>query len=160
MLSRFNHHVVRLHPRAVLILGGINDIKRIPLPQIERNLASMAETAEQHGIYVVLAALLPTGERDADKPSAAHIAGQDDSVSGHNRIMFGHDQIQTLNNWLKNFANQKHYTLVDYHFALAADRGYFQKGLTTDGVHPTAVAYQRMEALLRDAIQPAIRNSR
>ena len=92
MLSRFNHDVVRLHPRVVVILGGINDIERIPLPQIEQNLASMAETAEQHGIYVVLATLLPTGEQDADKPSAAHIAGRDDSVSGHNRIMFGHDQ--------------------------------------------------------------------
>jgi hypothetical protein len=84
-------------------------------------------TAEQHGIHVVLATLLPTGEQDPDKLSAAHIAGQDDSVSGHNRIMFGHDQIQTLNNWLKNSANQKHYTLVDDHFALADDRGYLKK---------------------------------
>jgi lysophospholipase L1-like esterase len=82
MLSRFNHDVVRLHPRVVVIPGGINDIERIPLPQIEQNLASMAETAQQHGIYVVLATLLPTGEQNPDKPSAAHIAGQDDSVSG------------------------------------------------------------------------------
>lgn len=76
MLSRFNHDVVRLHPRVVVILGGINDIERNPKPQIEQNLACMAETAEQHGIHVMLAAPLPTGEQDPDKPSAAHIAGQ------------------------------------------------------------------------------------
>ena len=43
MLSRFNHDVVRLHPRVVVILGGINDIERNPRPQIEQNLACMAE---------------------------------------------------------------------------------------------------------------------
>jgi hypothetical protein len=46
MLSRFDHDVVQLHPRVGVILGGINDIERIPLPRIEQNLASMAETAE------------------------------------------------------------------------------------------------------------------
>jgi len=44
MLSRFNHDVVQLHPRVVVIVGGINDIERIPLAPIEQNLASMAET--------------------------------------------------------------------------------------------------------------------
>jgi acyl-CoA thioesterase I len=160
MLSRFDQDVVQLHPRVVVILGGINDIARIPLPQIEQNLASMTETAEQHGIHVVLATLLPTGEQDPDKPSAAHIPGQDDSVSGHNGIMFGHDEIQTLNNWLRNFANQKHYTLVDYHAALADDHGYYLKGLTTDGVHPSAQGYERMEPLLREAIHSAMLNGR
>jgi lysophospholipase L1-like esterase len=143
MLSRFNHDVVQLHPRVVVILGGINDIERIPLPQIEQNLASMAETAEQHGIHVVLATLPPTGEYDPDE------------ISGAEQIS-GHYQIQSLNNWLKNFADQKHYTLVDYHSALADDRGYYLKGLTTDGVHPTPEGYERMEPLLREAIQSAI----
>jgi lysophospholipase L1-like esterase len=147
MLSRFNHDVVQLHPRVVVILGGINDIERIPLPQIEQNLASMAETAEQHGIHVVLATLPPTGEYDPDE------------ISGAEQIS-GHYQIQSLNNWLKNFADQKHYTLVDYHSALADDRGYYLKGLTTDGVHPTPEGYERMEPLLREAIQSAIWDGR
>jgi lysophospholipase L1-like esterase len=153
MLSRFDHDVVQLHPRVVVILGGINDIARIPLPAIEQNLQSMAETAEQQGIHVVLATLLPTGEYHPDKPGSGLVTGRDEIISGH-------DKIQTLNNWLKNFANQKHYGLVDYHSALADDRDYYQKGLSTDGVHPTAQGYERMEPLLREAIQSAIRRDR
>jgi lysophospholipase L1-like esterase len=153
MLSRFNHDVVQLRPRVVVILGGTNDIVQIPLPSIEQNLASLAETAEQHGIRVVLATLAPTGEYDPDQPCSAEI-------SGHNGVMSGRDEIQTLNNWIRNFANQKHYTLVDYHSALADDRGYYLKGLTTDGVHPSVQGYERMEPLLRKAIQSAIRDGR
>jgi lysophospholipase L1-like esterase len=60
----------------------------------------------------------------------------------------------------KNFTNQKHYALVDYHSGLSDDRGYYQKGLTTDGVHPSPQGYDRMEPVLREAIQSAIRSGR
>jgi len=139
--------VVQLHARVVVILGGINDIARIPLSRIEQNLASMAETAEHHGIQVVLATLPPTGEYDPDGPPSA------EEVSGH-------DEIQSLNNWIKNFANQKRYTLADYHSALADERGYYSKGLATDGVHPSVQGYERMEPLLSEAIRSAIRDGR
>jgi len=160
MLSRFDHDVVQLHPRVVVILGGINDIAQIPLPSIEQSLASMAETAERHGIHILLATLPPTGppigEYDPDALAAAHSPGRDEIVSGHEEMVSGHREIQALNDWIKNFANQKHYTLVDYHSVLADERGYYLKGLTTDGVHPSVQGYQRMEPLLRDAIQSAI----
>jgi lysophospholipase L1-like esterase len=147
MLSRFDYDVVQLHPRVVVILGGINDIARIPLPAIEQNLASMAESAERHGIHVVLATLLPTGE-----PGAAVTS----PIPSHDDVATGHHEILALNNWLRNLANQKHYALVDYHSALSDDRGYFQKGLTIDGVHPTEQGYQLMEPLLREAVQSAL----
>jgi len=162
MFSRFNRDVVQLHPRVVVILGGINDIAQIQLPLIEHNLAAMAETAEKHGIQVVLATLPPTGlpaeEHDPEKTFAGAIPRQDEIVAYG--ITAGHNEIQALNNWIKLFANQKHYTLVDYHSALADDSGYYLKGLTTDGVHPSAQGYERMEPLLRDAVQSAIRGSR
>jgi len=162
MFSRFNRDVVRLHPRVVVILGGINDIAQTPLSLIEHNLASMAETAEHHGIHVVLATLPPTGlpaeEHDPDKTSAGIIPHDD--IVAHDGITMGHDEIQALNNWIKSFANQKHYTLVDYHSALADDRGNYLKGLTTDGIHPSAQGYERMEPLLRDAVQSAIHVAR
>jgi lysophospholipase L1-like esterase len=145
-----------------VILGGINDIAQIPLPQIEHNLTSMAETAEHHGIHIVLATLPPTGlpteEHDPDKPSISSIPRpDDDGITMGNDEIVGHGEIQTLNNCIRNFANQKHYTLVDYHSALADDRGYDLKGLTTDGVHPGEQGYEHMEPLLREAIQNAIR---
>jgi lysophospholipase L1-like esterase len=142
MRSRFDDDVVRLHPRVVVILGGINDIMRIPLAAIEQNLESMAETAEKNGIHVVLATLPPTGEYDPDNPSPSLISGN--------------DEIRTLNNWISNFAEKKHHTLADYHSVLADERGYYQNELSSDGVHPSAKGYERMEPLLREAIQSAI----
>jgi len=162
MFSRFNRDVVQLHPRVVVILGGINDIAQVPLLLIEHNLASMAETAERHGICVVLATLPPTGlpteEREPEKTSAGTIPH--DEIVAQGGITRGHDEIQTLNDWIKSFANQKHYTLVDYHSALADDHGNYLKGLTTDGVHPSVQGYERMEPLLCEAIRSAIRNPR
>ena len=162
MFSRFNRDAVQLHPRVVVILGGINDIAQIQLPLIEHNLASMAETAEKHGIHVVLATLPPAGlpaeVHDPEKTSAGAIPRQDEIVAYG--ITTGHNEIQALNNWIKLFANQKHYSLVDYHSALADDSGYYLKGLTTDGVHPSAQGYERMEPLLRDAVQSAVHGAR
>ncbi len=129
MFSRFNRDVVQLHPRVVVILGGINDIAQTPLPLIERNLASMAETAEGHGIHVVLATLPPTGfateEVDREKTSAG--TSPHDEIAAHEGITTGHDEIQTLNDWIRSFANQKHYALVDYHSALADDQWQLPK---------------------------------
>jgi lysophospholipase L1-like esterase len=146
MLSRFNRDVVNPRPRAVVILGGTNDVTLIPLTAIEHNLQSMAEIAEQKGIRVVLATVPPTGEYDPHSPSPA--------------LVSGNEEIRKLNEWLKNFADKKHYTLVDYHSALADDRGYYLKGLSTDGIHPSAAGYERMEPLLRRAIQAVIRDTR
>jgi lysophospholipase L1-like esterase len=126
-----------------VILGGINDLTQIPLPAIEKNLTSMAETAEHHGIRVVLATLLPIGEYDPVNPSSS------EEIAGHQKI-------ESLNDWLKNFAGQKHYSVVDYHSALADSHGYYQKGLSTDGVHPTDRGYERMEPILRQAIQAVV----
>jgi lysophospholipase L1-like esterase len=160
MFSRFNRDVVQLHPRVVVILGGINDIAKIPLPLIEHNLASMAEAAKHHGIHVVLATLPPTGrpteEHDPEKVSAGTTPR--DEIIAHDGITTGHDEIQTLNDWIKSFAKQKYYTLVDYHSVLTDDQGCYLKGLSTDGVHPSAQGYERMEPLLREAIRSAIRD--
>jgi lysophospholipase L1-like esterase len=112
MFSRFNRDVVRLHPRAVVILGGINDIAQIPLPQIEHNLTSMAETAEHHGIHIVFATLPPTGlpteEHDPDKPSISSIPRpDDDGITMGNDEIVGHGEIQTLNKLHQEFRESK-----------------------------------------------------
>ncbi|MFL5605311.1 MAG: GDSL-type esterase/lipase family protein, partial [Gemmatimonadaceae bacterium] len=58
MLVRFRQDVVALHPKAVVILAGTNDIAGntgpSSLEMIEDNLASMTEIAKANGIRVVL----------------------------------------------------------------------------------------------------------
>jgi len=141
MLARFNHDVVEVQPRVVVILGGINDLGETPQPAIEHNLAAMAEIAQRHKICVVLATLPPTGQFDPGLPSAPST--------------YGHDKIAALNAWIKDFAAQQHYALADYHSPLADHLGFYRPGLTADGVHPTAAGYALMEPLLRSAVESA-----
>src|ERR1700683_2860221 len=63
MLVRFRQDVIDLHPKAVVVLAGTNDIAgvtgRTPNEDIEANYASMAELARLHRIRVVFASVLP-----------------------------------------------------------------------------------------------------
>ena len=143
MLSRFHRDVIRLRPKVVVIQGGINDFVRVPLSSTEQNLQAMADQANEHGITVVLATLLPTGKHDSDIAGP----GQDS----------GHQKIRELNDWIKDFAAKGHFVVVDYHSVLADERGFYLEGFTADGIHPTAQGYARMEPLLREALQAALR---
>lgn len=144
MLARFPRDVIQLRPRVVVILGGLNDLTKTPLSLIEQNLSVMARTAQERKIQVVLATL-PPAHNLSNSPTAPTAAGQ--------------NEILAFNSWLNSLAGQNHFALADFYSTLADDRGFYQAGLTYDGVHPTAEGYQRMEPLLRRAIQNAISNS-
>jgi lysophospholipase L1-like esterase len=63
MLVRFQQDVVHLHPAAVVILAGTNDIAGNTGPStdqmIEDNFTSMADIAKHSGIKLVLASITP-----------------------------------------------------------------------------------------------------
>ena len=63
MLVRFREDVIALHPRAVQIMAGTNDIAgntgAATLEIVEGNIETMAELARAHGIRVLLASTLP-----------------------------------------------------------------------------------------------------
>jgi lysophospholipase L1-like esterase len=141
MLARFRHDVIQLRPRVVVILGGINDFAQMPLSITEQNFTAMSQTAQENKIRVVLATLPPAHQANSDSSSVP---------------ASGQDQLLALNSWLKSFAAQNHFPVADFYSALADDRGLYQSGLTYDGIHPTAAGYQRMEPLLRAAIQIAL----
>lgn len=60
---RFRQDVIDLHPEAVVILAGTNDVAGNPGPMTaemtEENLMSMAELALAHKIKVVLCSIMP-----------------------------------------------------------------------------------------------------
>jgi len=143
MLVRFRRDVLQLRPRVVVILGGSNDLANTPLPNIEHNLAAIAQSANEHKIRVVLATL----------PPAANSESQSNSTS---TAGLARDQLNSLNTWLISLAAQNHYTLLDYHSVLADAHGAYQAGRTYGGVHPTAEGYARMEPLLYQAVAAAL----
>jgi hypothetical protein len=98
MLVRFQQDVVHLHPAAVVILAGTNDIAGNTGPttqqMIEDNFTSMAEIAKQSGIKVVLASITPAYAYPW-KPEIQPV-----------------ERIRELNQWLKNFCSRSIWTIT------------------------------------------------
>jgi lysophospholipase L1-like esterase len=142
MLIRFQQDVVALHPEAVLILAGTNDIAGntglSTIGMIEDNFRSMAAIAQAAHIKLILASVLPVDDypwRRGLNPSA---------------------KVLELNTWLKSFAAEQHGIYLDYYTALATAGGAMKPGTAADGVHPTPAGYAIMAPLAQAAIDQAL----
>ncbi len=142
MLVRFEQDVVHLHPAAVVILAGTNDIAGNTGPttnqMIEDNFAAMVAIAKQNGIKVVLASVTPAYAypwRPEIKPV---------------------ERIRDLNKWLQSFCSRNGCVYLDYYSAMADAKGAMLPGLSSDGVHPTAQGYAVMAPLAEAAIAKAL----
>jgi lysophospholipase L1-like esterase len=143
MLVRFRQDVIDLHPAAVVILAGTNDIAGNTGPtrndDIEANLTTMAELARAHGIQVILASLLPVhkkgGELCLQRPSA---------------------RIHELNVWLGDYCRSAGLVLLDYYRATVDEQGMLRSELSGDGLHPNEAGYRVMAPLAEKAIAKAL----
>lgn len=140
MLVRFRQDVVDLHPEAVVILAGTNDIAGNTGPStqgmIEDNFKGMVEIAKANGIRVILSSVLPVAKYPW-RPEIADPAGK----------------IEALNAWLKGYCAQEKLTYLDYWSAMAGPDGGMKPGISIDGVHPNAEGYAIMEPLAEKAIE-------
>ena len=113
MLVRFRQDVIELHPKAVVILAGTNDIAGNTRPMrtedIEADLATMADRAKAHDIPVVFSSILPvhnytSKSQDffAQRPMA---------------------RIRELNHWMKEYCAKNGIVYLDYFSALVDDTG-------------------------------------
>lgn len=142
MVVRFRQDVIDLHPAAVVILAGTNDIAGntglATLPMIEGNLRSMTELAQANHIRVILASVLPTS--DYPWHPGLQPAGK----------------VRALNAWLRSYAASCGETYLDYYTALANAQGGMDKRLARDGVHPTPAGYAIMAPLAQRAIDQVL----
>jgi lysophospholipase L1-like esterase len=143
MLVRFRQDVIALEPAVVVILAGTNDIAGntgpSSLEMIEDNLASMVDLANANGIRVVLASVLPVYDypwRPGLEPAPKIVA---------------------LNAWMKSFAAKHGAVYLDYHTAMADERGGLRREFGGDGVHPNEAGYRVMAPLAERAIAGALR---
>ena len=143
MLDRFQQDVLHLHPAAVVILAGINDIAGNtgpePLDVIEDNFRSMVALAKASHVRVVLSSVLPASYfpwRPGPKPAA---------------------EVKELNAWLEGFAREQGVVFLNYYPALANSEGGMRPELATDkAVHPNAAGYAIMGPLAEQAIAKAL----
>jgi lysophospholipase L1-like esterase len=147
MLVRFQQDVVALKPRAVVILGGVNDVSGFL--QIENedgivsNIEAMADIAERHGIRVVLCSILPV----TNTPTADYVIRERKPES-----------LRRINAALEALAKARGYAFANYSPALADARGLMDPSFTNDGVHPLPAGYARMAPIAQAAIEKTLNN--
>ena len=146
MLDRFQADVLQLHPAAVVLLGGINDIAgntgAESLPEIKANIRSMVMLAQAAHVRMVLGSVLPAAAipwRPGTDPR---------------------QEIAALNTWLAQLAAEQHLVFLNYYPALADPDGGMRPGLSSDGLHPTDAGYAVMEPLARAAVTEALARPR
>jgi len=151
MLIRFRQDVIELHPKAVVILAGCNDIAGntgpMRLEDIEANYASMSEIARANNVRVVFSSVLPV--HNYTPPSQIFFAQRSPQ------------KILALNRWLNDYvARHSDCFYLDYFSAMVDDKGYMKKDLADDGLHPNAAGFKIMAPLAEAAIHSALGTSK
>ena len=145
MLVRFRQDVIELHPKAVVILAGTNDIAGNTGPMrdedIEYDLASMADLAKAHGIAVICASILPVHNYTPKS--------QDFFVQRPG------PRILAVNRWLKEYCRNNGIVYLDYFSAMVDEKGLLKRDLAEDGLHPNDAGFKMMVPLAEAAIQKA-----
>jgi lysophospholipase L1-like esterase len=142
MVVRFRQDVIDLHPAAVVILAGTNDVAGNTGPMTpemtEDNFRSMVDMAKVNGIRVILASITPAGD-----------------YPWHKGLMPA-PKIKVLNTWLEQYCKDQSLTYLDYFSAMAGEGGAMKDGISIDGVHPNAKGYAIMGPLAQAAIDKTL----
>lgn len=144
MLTRMFPDVIDLHPAAVIILAGTNDVAGNFGPEtaqmVEENLQAMTELAQKHGIKVILCSLTPISDYAAHKQSADRPPSD----------------LLELNHWIRDYAGKAHVGFADYYAAAVDAQGMFRQGYSNDGLHPNERGYQLLAPVAEAAIEKAL----
>jgi len=146
MLGRFEADVVQLHPVAVVIFGGTNDLyRRIPVAAVENNIRAMTELAQFNGIRVLIATLLPVSDYHKDRdPSYERSPWRPPT------------EIRELNRWIQSFCASREFTFVDYYSDVVDAAGFIKPDLSDDGLHPNSQGYRIMAPVVLKAVESVV----
>ena len=123
MLLRYYDDVVALHPDAVIIVGGTNDLAHGIRPEITRdNLTFMCAIARRRKIAVMLGTIPPLSRFEA--------------------------QIRQHNNWVRSHCENDCCKALDFSKVLGGSDGTFVTLNSREGVHPNDHGYDAMTKLV------------
>ncbi len=145
MLVRMYPDVIDLHPAAVILLGGTNDIAQNMGPQtakmVEENIEAITDLARMHHIKVILCSLTPVSNYMKTRQTVRRPPAQ----------------ILALNAWIKSYAAKVHAVYADYYSAVVDQNGMFRKGYSIDGLHPNGRGFALLAPVAEAAIEKALR---
>ena len=139
MLARFTADVVNLHPKAVVIMAGTNDVAHnaywVEPDKVVENVVAMCQLARASGIVPLISSI---------PPCASFVWNPD--IKGAAQTIVG------INKRLQAYAEANDIAYVDYHSALADEQGGLPKSLSDDGCHPRPDTYFIMERIAMEKI--------
>ena len=139
MLVRFTSDVVELHPKAVVIMAGTNDVAHndfyVEPKKVVENIIAMCNLAKANGIVPIISSIPPCSEFPWRK-----------------EILNPGQTIVNINKSLKEYADKNGIIYVDYHAALVDESLGLPKTLSGDGCHPNPDTYFTMEEMALKAI--------
>jgi len=136
MLLRERHDALDLHPKAIVLEGGGNDMRLGFSPvEIRDNFLTMGELAASHGIRVYVAEMTPVC--DCVRP-----------LTGLRTVA----RIRELNDLLAVMCKEKHWELLRFNAPLADANGLMREELTVDGVHPKSAGYALLAPIVEQAL--------
>ncbi len=146
MLGRMKADVIDLGPRAIVVLGGTNDLARgVPDATIRNNLEMIGTLAEAAGIAPILASILPVNDYHKER-NPRFLRTQSRSPA----------RVSALNRWMAGLCKSKGWSFVDYHSAMIDTDGRLQIELSDDGLHPNPEGYKVMAPLVQKALDSVI----
>jgi len=147
MLSRFDRDVVSRKPEMVIIWGFINDIFRSSREEIEpkrmqirKNIESMVQIAQGHGIRPILATEVTILGKDELRES---VAGWIGGLLGKKSYQdYVNRNVIETNRWIRETAAHRNLILLDFQ-PLLSDSNYLRKKeyATPDGSHISPLGY-------------------
>lgn len=144
MLLRFTADVINLHPKAVVIMAGTNDVAHntywVEPNKVVENVVAMCNLAKANGIVPIISSIPPCA-----------------SFVWNPEIKNAAQTIVDINKSLKAYAEANGIVYVDYHAALADEQNAFPKALSDDGCHPNPETYFIMEKLVLEAIKEVVK---
>ncbi len=144
MLLRFYQDVVMLSPRVVVIFPGVNELGgafgKVPVVDIQHNLAAMAQLAKANGIRVIFASILPMD------PNGSHPYVK--TVTS--------DQIREINRWMFQYAKDHGDTYADLWSPLGDSKYNLMAQYSVDGVHINDEGYKVLGPVLEKRVAEAL----
>lgn len=143
MLNRFERDVLPFHPKILLIMGGVNDIREsTPSYVTIKNLSLIKEKCEKNNIIPIFVTTTPVN------PDLTWRALSSSKLPSDYK-----QKLKNINNWIMSQTYA-----IDVTSALCGEDMYLYPGLTTDGIHPDHIAKERIGKIITEYIRKTFPN--